>query len=115
MVGEFTRVLNIFDLTLSAAIACHRFALLAFDLRGQGESPVATVTWDVPGQRDVIGAEVQAEALIDVSRAPAFVRQGWDERISLWEAVVNLTYRHYQEHLPDLRAWADDAAAASAG
>ncbi len=43
-------------LDLSAALARHGFAVLAFDLRGQGESPSATVTWGVLEQRDVLGA-----------------------------------------------------------
>lgn len=103
MVGEFTRVLNIFHLTLSAAIARHGFALLAFDLRGQGESPAATVTWGLPERSDVLGAEVQAEALISVSRAPVFVWQGRDDKTALWEAIANLPYGHYREHLPGLR------------
>jgi dipeptidyl aminopeptidase/acylaminoacyl peptidase len=43
-------------LDLSAAFARHGFAVLAFDLRGQGESPPAVMTWGVLEQRDVLGA-----------------------------------------------------------
>lgn len=43
-------------LDLSAAFARHGFAVLAFDLRGQGESARATVTWGMLEQRDVLGA-----------------------------------------------------------
>jgi uncharacterized protein len=43
-------------LDLSAAFARHGFAVLAFDLRGQGESPSAILTWGVLEQRDVLGA-----------------------------------------------------------
>lgn len=43
-------------LDLSAAFARHGFAVLAFDLRGQGESAPATVTWGALEQRDVLGA-----------------------------------------------------------
>ncbi len=51
-------------------------------------------------------AATPAETLLDVSRAPAFVRRGWDDTTALWEAIAGLTYAHYEEHLPDFRAWA---------
>ncbi|HEU0027024.1 MAG TPA: hypothetical protein VFQ25_07905 [Ktedonobacterales bacterium] len=44
--------------------------------------------------------------LEDLSRTPPFVQRHWGEWTSLGEAIATLTYEHYREHLPALRAWA---------
>ena len=43
-------------LDLSADVARHGFAVLAFDLRGHGESPPAPLSFGIYEQRDVLGA-----------------------------------------------------------
>jgi fermentation-respiration switch protein FrsA (DUF1100 family) len=43
-------------LDLSGDLARHGFAILAFDLRGSGESPPAPLSWGIYEQRDVLGA-----------------------------------------------------------
>lgn len=43
-------------LDLSAELARHGFAVLAFDMRGMGESPPAPITFGIYEQRDVLGA-----------------------------------------------------------
>ncbi len=50
--------------------------------------------------------------LEDVSRAPQFVQRRWDGKTTLCQAIASLTYEHYQEHLPALRAWACETACA---
>jgi uncharacterized damage-inducible protein DinB len=60
-------------------------------------------------------AERSSEAdLIEPARAPAFVRKGWGESAALWQGIANLTYEHYDEHLPDFAAWADKPASMEA-
>lgn len=54
------------------------------------------------------------EDLIDVVRAPGYVTRGWGRDTALWEAIEGQTYGHYEEHLPDFRAWAGEKDAASA-
>ncbi len=49
------------------------------------------------------------EDLIELSRAPGYVTSGWGHDSALWEAIMGLTYEHYDEHLPDFRAWAEKA------
>lgn len=43
--------------------------------------------------------------LVDPKRTEWFVRPYWNEGTALWEAIINLSYDHYQEHVPDLQAW----------
>jgi uncharacterized damage-inducible protein DinB len=54
------------------------------------------------------------EDLIELLRAPGYVTHGWGRDTALWEAIEGLTYGHYEEHLPDFRAWAGEKDAATA-
>jgi uncharacterized protein DUF1706 len=53
--------------------------------------------------------------LADAERAPQFVRQHWGAGTSLGEAIASLTYEHYREHLPAMRAWVCEEAMPCAG
>lgn len=53
--------------------------------------------------------------LEDASRAPRFVRRHWGEGTSLGQAIASLTYAHYREHLPAMRAWICEEAVPCAG
>ncbi len=50
------------------------------------------------------------EDLIELSRAPGYVTRGFGGDTALWEAIMGLTYEHYDEHLPDFQAWREKAA-----
>ena len=62
-----------------------------------------------------VAERTSEEDLVEVSRAPEFVRRHWDSDTPLWQGIANLTYEHYQEHLPDFRAWASAPARHAAG
>lgn len=66
-------------LALGAALARHGFAILAFDLRGMGESPRAPLSMGLFEQRDVLGA-------VDFLRAGRlpYPRLGRPRRIGGW-------------------------------
>ena len=51
-----------------------------------------------------VAERASEEDLIETSRAPEFVRRRWGGDTPLWQGIANLTYEHYQEHLPDFRA-----------
>ncbi len=53
--------------------------------------------------------------LEEASRAPQFVRRRWGNQTSLAQAIANLTYEHYDDHLPAMRALAYEAHACCAG
>lgn len=121
--------------------AYEQWMLDALDALARGEAPSPSVLDDGDMERRNLVAheltrnlsldEVQAEArrvwvrlrqavealpeetLIDVSRAPTFVRRGWSDTTPLWEAIAGLTYGHYEEHLSDLRAWSGKAASSA--
>ena len=45
------------------------------------------------------------EELTDPDQTEWFVRPRWNESRPLWECIADDSYRHYQQHLPDIRAW----------
>ncbi len=53
--------------------------------------------------------------LEDARRAPQFVRRRWGGQTSLAQAIANLTYEHYDDHLPAMRALAYEAQVCCAG
>jgi len=53
--------------------------------------------------------------LEDANRAPEFVRRHWGDKATLSQAIANLTYEHYQDHLPALHTWADEVTEPCAG
>jgi hypothetical protein len=59
----------------------------------------------------VIGAFPEAD-FIGPERTEWFMKPYWGETTMLGAAVANLTYEHYQEHIPDLTAWLEKLKAA---
>ena len=60
------------------------------------------LTWE----RLIMAIErLSEEEISDPQRAPQFVRLHWGNGMSLGAAIANLTYQHYQDHLPALRDW----------
>lgn len=43
--------------------------------------------------------------IIDAQRAEWFMKPYWSKMKTVPEAVANLSYGHYHEHLPDLQRW----------
>jgi hypothetical protein len=48
----------------------------------------------------------------DPERTAWFMKPYWGETTALGAAVANLSYEHYQEHIPDLAAWLEKLKAA---
>jgi len=49
------------------------------------------------------------EELIDPQRTEWFVIHRWKESRPLWKCIADDSYRHYHQHIPDIRAWLDQA------
>jgi len=45
------------------------------------------------------------EDVIDQERTAWFVKPRWKESRPLWECIADDSYRHYHQHIPDIRAW----------
>lgn len=58
-------------------------------------------------------ATIPEEVVVEVERAPGFVRRHWGPETPLWEGVWALGGEHYDEHLPDFAAAISAATTAS--
>ncbi|HWE64445.1 MAG TPA: alpha/beta fold hydrolase [Chloroflexota bacterium] len=93
-------------LALSAALARHSFAVLAFDLRGMGESPRAPLSMGLFEQRDALGAV----DFLRVGRLP-YPQLGRPERIGGWGVSMGAaTLLMAAAHEPAIRAVVADSA-----
>ncbi len=81
-------------LELSAALAHHGFAVLAFDMRGMGQSSAAPLTFGYFEQRDVLGAVdfLRSDGLPYPELAPPRAIGGWG--ISMGASTLLLAAAH---------------------
>jgi uncharacterized damage-inducible protein DinB len=49
------------------------------------------------------------EELVDAERTAWYVRPRWGEARALWKCIADDSYQHYHQHIPDIRAWLDQA------
>jgi hypothetical protein len=49
------------------------------------------------------------EDLVDPERTAWFVEPRWKEHRPLWKCIADDSYKHYHQHIPDIRAWLDQA------
>jgi hypothetical protein len=47
--------------------------------------------------------------LIDPGRSEWYVKPRWRESRPLWKCIADDSYKHYPQHMPDIRAWLDQA------
>jgi hypothetical protein len=45
--------------------------------------------------------------LTEPERTDWFVRSRWNESRPLWKCIADDSYKHYHQHIPDIRAWLD--------
>jgi hypothetical protein len=49
------------------------------------------------------------EELVDPKRTEWTVKPRWKECRPLWKCIADDSYKHYHQHIPDIRAWLDQA------
>jgi hypothetical protein len=49
------------------------------------------------------------EELTDPEHTEWFVKPRWKESRPIWKCIADDSYRHCQQHIPDIRAWLDQA------
>jgi hypothetical protein len=45
------------------------------------------------------------EELFDPERTEWTVKPRWKEARPLWKCIADDSYKHYHQHIPDIRAW----------
>ena len=45
------------------------------------------------------------EELTDAQRTEWFVTPRWHERRALWKCIADDSFKHYRQHIPDIRDW----------
>jgi hypothetical protein len=49
------------------------------------------------------------EELVDAERTAWTVKPRWGEARALWRCIADDSYKHYHQHIPDIRAWLEQA------
>jgi hypothetical protein len=49
------------------------------------------------------------EELVDPERTEWTVKPRWKEARPLWKCIADDSYKHYHQHIPDIRAWLEQA------
>jgi hypothetical protein len=49
--------------------------------------------------------EISEEDLLDAQRTEWFVKPRWGVQRELWQCIADDGYRHYEQHIPDIRSW----------
>ncbi len=52
---------------------------------------------------------IPEEELIDPERVEWYVKPRWGEQRALWECIADDSYRHYEQHIPGIRRWLEEA------
>jgi hypothetical protein len=48
---------------------------------------------------------IAEEELLEAERVEWYVKPRWGERRALWECIADDSYRHYGQHVEDIRRW----------
>jgi hypothetical protein len=57
------------------------------------------------GQLIALVEAITEEELLEAKRTEWYVKPRWGEQRALWECIADDSYRHYKQHVEDIRRW----------